>query len=130
MSDRIGPLTSVMLSTSAERFPALRAFYVDTLGLEPSGGTRGGQRVAFSWSAPGLLLRLIISTHDQVRGDAPDPHRVLLNLQVDDIHAVAARLVAAGVEFTRPPAEESWGGWVATFADPDGNLVQLLQPAP
>ncbi len=25
------------------------------------------------------------------------------------------------------PEQESWGGWVATFKDPDGNVLQLLQ---
>jgi predicted enzyme related to lactoylglutathione lyase len=31
------------------------------------------------------------------------------------------------VDFTRAPAREEWGGWVATFADPDGNVLQLMQ---
>lgn len=129
-NDRIGPLTSVLLFTSAERFPAMRAFYAETLGLEAGAGHGQEQRVAFSWGAPLLLLRLILSVHDRVEGAAGDPFRVLLNLQVDDIHAVAARLGAAGVEFTRAPSQESWGGWIATFSDPDGNLLQLLQPTP
>jgi uncharacterized glyoxalase superfamily protein PhnB len=40
---------------------------------------------------------------------------------------VAERLAEAGVEFLRQPEQESWGGWVATFRDPDGNTLQLLQ---
>ena len=50
----------------------------------------------------------------------------MINLGVDDIHAEHNRLVDAGVVFIRPPERESWGGWVATFQDPDGNLA----PAP
>ena len=46
---------------------------------------------------------------------------------VDDIYAEAKRLSEAGVEFIRQPEQESWGGWVATFKDPDGNVLQLLQ---
>ena len=53
-----------------------------------------------------------------------------VNLSVEDIHAVHARLVAAGVVFTRPPEREDWGGHVATFSDPDGNVVQLMQVPP
>ena len=34
---------------------------------------------------------------------------------------------AMGDAFTRPPGREPWGGLVATFADPDGNTLQLLQ---
>ena len=32
-----------------------------------------------------------------------------------------------GVQFIREPEEESWGGTVATFSDPDGNILQLLE---
>jgi predicted enzyme related to lactoylglutathione lyase len=31
------------------------------------------------------------------------------------------------VEFIRQPEREQWGGWIATFKDPDGNILQLLQ---
>ena len=31
-----------------------------------------------------------------------------------------------GVEFIREPEREDWGGWIATFLDPDGNVLQLL----
>ena len=51
----------------------------------------------------------------------------MVNLGVKDIHAEHERLVSKGVEFTRPPEREHWGGWVATFSDPDGNTIQLLQ---
>ena len=36
-------------------------------------------------------------------------------------------LADAGVTFTRPPEAEDWGGQVASFLDPDGNLIQLMQ---
>jgi predicted enzyme related to lactoylglutathione lyase len=54
--------------------------------------------------------------------------RVTVNLGVDDIHAAYRTLLARGVVFVRPPEREHWGGWVASFRDPDGNLIQLLQP--
>jgi predicted enzyme related to lactoylglutathione lyase len=49
------------------------------------------------------------------------------HLGVADIHALHRSLSDEGVEFIRPPEKEGWGGWVATFKDPDGNIVQLLQ---
>ncbi len=127
MSDRVGALTSVLLFTSEERFPAMRAFYIDALGLEPSADR--GMRTAFDWKVEPLRVRLIISTHDGVEGMASDPYRMMVNFQVDDCVATAARMEAAGVVFSQPPTQLSWGGWVATFTDPDGNIVQLLQPA-
>jgi len=65
-----------------------------------------------------------------VSGASRDPFRIMVNLAVDDIRAVHARLLKAGVVFTRAPESEEWGGQVASFLDPDGNVLQLLQLAP
>jgi predicted enzyme related to lactoylglutathione lyase len=55
----------------------------------------------------------------------------MVNLAVDDIEVVYRRLRAAGVAFSRAPEREPWGGVVATFADPDGNTLQLMElPSP
>lgn len=72
-------------------------------------------------------VRFNIGVHNRVQGANPDPFRFMPNLGVDDIHLDYRRLKAEGVEFIRPPEQEHWGGWVATFKDPDGNTLQLLQ---
>ena len=74
-------------------------------------------------------VRFNIGRHSEVSGPSKDPFRFMPHLGVDDIHAEARRLTEAGVEFIRRPEQESWGGWVATFKDPDGNVLQLLQLA-
>ena len=51
----------------------------------------------------------------------------MINLGVNDIHGEYDELRRRGVDFLRPPEREHWGGWVATFRDPDGNVLQLLQ---
>ncbi len=102
-------------------FPRLLAFYRDTLGLKPRSVKPFFAN--FEWGG----LRLSIGRHFRVKGGNPDPERIMVNFQVDDIHAAHRRLVSAGVRFTRPPEREAWGGWVATFHDPDGNTLQLLQ---
>ena len=126
MTDRVSGLAGVVIWTTAERYPAMRAFYVDTLDL----ATRSDRAdfVSFVLSEADDV-RLNLSVHREVEGAARDPLRIMLLLRVDDIHATAARLEAAAVRFTRPPEREPWGGWIATFPDPDGNIVQLLQPA-
>ena len=106
---------------STDRFDAMRDFYLHTLGLTPRADRF--EHVDFEWGP----MRLLIVTHSGVSGPARDPLRVMLNLDVDDIEAVYERLKARGVEFTRPPEREPWGGWLATFTDPDGNTLQLLQ---
>jgi predicted enzyme related to lactoylglutathione lyase len=72
-------------------------------------------------------VRFNIGLHNEVSGASKDPFRFMPHLGVDDIHAEAQQLAKAGVEFIRQPEQESWGGWVATFKDPDGNVLQMLQ---
>lgn len=114
-------LAGVLIWTDAERFPAMRDFYRDTLGLHPR--SVRDDFVNFAWGD----TRLSVAVHDDVAGPALDPLRIMVNLAVDDIHAAHERLSAHGVPFDRPPEQEEWGGWVATLRDPDGNVVQLFQ---
>jgi predicted enzyme related to lactoylglutathione lyase len=114
-------LAGVLIWTEAARFPAMARFYRDTLGLVPR--SVKSDFINFDWRG----VRLSVGVHDRVAGTNRDPLRVMINLTVADIHAVHERLVGAGVAFTREPAREDWGGWVATFADPDGNVLQLMQ---
>jgi predicted enzyme related to lactoylglutathione lyase len=99
----------------------LVAFYRDTLGLRPH--SLHPHFVAFRWGA----MRLSLGRHRHVAGPARDPYRIMINLAVQDIHAMYEALVARGVSFLKPPTQEDWGGWIATFVDPDGNILQLLQ---
>ena len=104
-----------------ERMAAMAAFYRDTLGL-PVHSERP-HFVAFEWGD----MRFSIGAHSEVRGKNAEPQRIMVNLATSDIHTLHKRLAAAGVRFIRPPEREHWGGWVATFEDPDGNLLQLLE---
>jgi predicted enzyme related to lactoylglutathione lyase len=116
-------LAGVLIWTEPERFEAMARFYRDRLGLTPRSSKP--EFINFDWGG----IRLSVSIHDRIAGASRDPFRIMVNLAVDDIGAVHARLVKAGVVFTRPPEREDWGGQVATFLDPDGNVLQLMQPA-
>jgi predicted enzyme related to lactoylglutathione lyase len=98
----------------------LVAFYRDVLGLRPR--SVKAESAQFEWDG----FRLTISSHSGVKGKNRDPDRIMINFAVQDIAASYERLAAAGVEFRRLPSRERWG-WVATFSDPDGNTLQLLQ---
>ena len=99
----------------------LVGFYRDVLDMEPASQREGFMAFQFG------DLRLTISDHSEVEGVAKDPLRIMVNLAVDDIHLAYQRLRGKGVEFLREPEKEHWGGYVATFKDPDGNVLQLLQ---
>ncbi len=109
------------MSTDAKRFDAMATFYADILALPVR--SRHVGFVNFVWGD----FRLTIHAHSEVVGRAADPDRVMINFAVTDIAATHERLVRAGVEFRRPPEQEAWGGSIATFADPDGNTLQLMQ---
>ena len=44
---------------------------------------------------------------------------------IDDIDSAYADLSGKGVEFEMPPTEQPWGGTLALFKDPDGNVYYL-----
>lgn len=46
---------------------------------------------------------------------------------VADLSAAYEELLAKGVRFTMVPTKQPWGGFMATFADPDGNVFYLDQ---
>jgi predicted enzyme related to lactoylglutathione lyase len=117
----IDGLAGVLIWTAADRFPGMARFYREALGLAPRSAK--GDFINFDWRG----IRLSVGVHDGIDGTSRDPLRLMINLAVTDIGAVHDRLVRAGVVFTRPPEREDWGGWVATFADPDGNVLQLMQ---
>ena len=49
-----------------------------------------------------------------------------VSLQVDDIQKTYDELTAAGVPFEAPPETQPWGGALAHFRDPEGNVLTLL----
>ena len=50
-----------------------------------------------------------------------------LSFETEDIVADCARLEDAGVNVIGAPERQGWGGWLATFQDPSGNALQLVQ---
>ena len=100
----------------------LLPFYRDTLGL------------GVGLEIPGFVVLgelgkpvLALGTHSEVRGRNADPARHMVGLASDDVDGDYKRLKGAGVEFVENPTD--YGTLrIATLKDPEGNLVQLLQP--
>ena len=100
----------------------LLPFYRDVLGLEV-GFESPGFVVLGELGAPALAL----GTHSEVRGRNADPARHMVALTTDDVRSDWKRLKDAGVEFVEDPTDYN-NVRIATLKDPEGNLVQLLQP--
>lgn len=52
-----------------------------------------------------------------------------IGFAVADLTREHARLRELGVAFPMPPARQPWGGFMALFADPDGNAFYLDEVA-
>ncbi len=105
---------------------AARQFYTQQLGLPLRAENMAQGWLAFEVGGPQLVV-------ERVDPDAPEDEQVLvgrftgLSLAVDDIQAACARMRAAGVHFNEAPERQAWGGWLATFEDPSGNSLQLVE---
>ncbi len=107
---------SVMIGT--EEFGRLLPFYRDVLGLNVQ--MEGDE---FAVLADG---KLAVERHSEVHGRSREPNRVMVNFQVGDCQTEYERLRGKGVEFVRQPSQED-GFTIATFLDPDGNVLQLFE---
>src|SRR3989304_7256252 len=92
---------SVILWT--EDLPRLKGFYQDVVGLKLQMESEGF--VVFE----GAPAQLLLGTHSEGHGPSKDPHRVMVDLIVDDCQAEYEGRRARGVEFIRSPAKEDDG---------------------
>ncbi len=50
-----------------------------------------------------------------------------LSFEIPDIQEACENLKARGVPFIGAPEKQQWGGWLAHFRDPCGNVLTLVQ---
>ena len=101
---------------------SLLPFYRDVLGLPLAVDTPGFVLLGSNPRGPAVTL----GTHSEVKGKNTDPARHMVGFESDDIQADFQRLKSKGVEFIEEPTQFDQVT-VATFKDPEGNYVQLLQ---
>ncbi len=111
-------LNSIMLGTSQPK--VLGEFYEKVFG-RPADMMEDGW---YMWQVGAASLN--IGEHSEVVGTAKEPARVILNLESKDVKGEFER-IKADVTVIKEPYEVE-GGWIATFADPDGNYLQLMSP--
>lgn len=95
-------------------------FYEETLGLEKkyeyssyAGFECGGVEI-------GLIPKL-------KQAERVSPVSPSVESMVDDVDKVYKYLKDKGVRFTKELHDEPWGGRQATFTDPDGNILEIVQ---
>src|SRR5580692_9537247 len=107
------------------------AFYVDKLGFEKledtdlGGGKRWVRVRPTGSTGAGILLAKAVTEKQLASVGNQTGGRVFIFMETDDFSRDYNALVARGVVFVRPPAEESYGT-VAVFEDLYGNLFDLV----
>lgn len=104
------------------------AFYRDVLGLRVVDQDQywtsldvGGARIGLHWTEGNKI--------PYVARDDHGPHAgACLTLRTDDIRRTVQHLRARGVRFLGDVTDAPWGS-LATFEDPEGNVLKLMQPA-
>ena len=110
-------------------FARSRAFYRDVLGLPELFVDDKFQFAAFS--AGGVRFAVVGGADSKKMREARggDVHAGIA-FCVPDVDAAYRELEGKGVRFTMKPSKQPWGGYMAMFADPDGNIFYLDTPPP
>lgn len=104
----------------------LAKFYQKKVGLKQSWDAVMGKNANVYGFTIGKM-DLVIMDHSKIKGKSKDPSRLMFNLEVDNIEKEFAKLKKAGVKVIAKIYHIEEYGYLATFADLDGNYFQLVK---
>jgi len=99
---------------------ALHDWYLAALPPERSHSQNGYRFLDYG------SLEILIDNRAELAETAAEPTRLIMNFHVPDARAAAARLTELGAQWVAE-LEDRNGNLFGTVADPDGNLVQIIQ---
>jgi catechol 2,3-dioxygenase-like lactoylglutathione lyase family enzyme len=101
---------------------ALKAWYVEHLGVPEAYG-------AMSFEGPEAQGITMFTFFPETTGHfGGGEQRAMVNFRVDSMDELLAKLEAAGVRIDPRPEDESYGKF-AWIWDPEGNRIELWEPA-
>ena len=114
-----------LFSPSAKK---LAGFYRDKVGLKIKFEAVMGEHDEEMYEmSVGKKSGFYIIDHSKVKGTSKQPERILFNLEVDNIKKEVTKLKKAKVKLVADTYHIEGYGYIATFADVDGNYFQLVQ---
>lgn len=108
----------------SENPKVLREFYEKVLEKKPD--MDYGEYFGFTAGKTFLSF----GPHDKVKGKSKEPERIMINFETKEVKEEFERIKKLGAKVIAEPyqMDEDSTGWIATFADPDGNYFQLMTP--
>ena len=102
----------------------LSEFYKKVLEKKPDMEFEG----YYGYSAGSTFITF--GPHDKIKGESKQPERIMINFETKDVKGEFERIKGLGATVIKEPYQMGEGdsGWIATFADPDGNYFQLMTP--
>lgn len=108
---------------------ALTAWYKRHLGVGPGCGTDANGEVD-QWSWNTRAGQTVFTPFKADTDYWPADRSFMLNLRVTELDALIESLKAAGIEvITKPEWDDPYAGRFARIHDPEGNPIELWQPA-
>ncbi|MFM2431469.1 MAG: hypothetical protein RLZZ511_2682 [Cyanobacteriota bacterium] len=101
-----------------------QTFYCDLLGWVPTAIEPGGSFLLFKVGGVDLVI-------ENVKDDIEAQQNLVgrftgVSFTVPDVQAIYDDLSQKGVKFVQIPEQQSWGGTIASFVDPDRNGITLV----
>ncbi len=127
----VGPIEAVRVFTA--HLAQARRFYGETLGLAELFADEA--MVMFATGQAKLIVERVEAGDPEASGpEASGPEAsglvgrfAAFSFTVADMAAAASALRERAVAFLGPPERQGWGGVLAHFKDPDGNILTLVE---
>ncbi len=126
---RIGVILAVAdVATVTDFYRDVLAFTVDTVYDDPAYATLSRGSVRLSLAEAGHPAE---DLPDYEMTTIPDPHRpfAMLVIETDDCAALTAEVRGRGARIVSEVFRPPWGGARSFISDPEGNLIELEEPA-
>lgn len=125
------PVLELRVALTVKDFERSIKFYCDGLGISPAAIWDNGQGRALMLDMQHAALELFdevqAETIDQVEAGRRVSGQIRFALQVPDLKAAMARLLAHGAKLVHEPVVTPWGDTNVRLEDPDGMQITLFQ---
>lgn len=125
------PVLEFRIALTVDDYDRIVEIYREGLGLEPSALWVTGDDRAILFEMGRATIEIFDEPHaavvDHIEVGRRVSGQIRFALQVPDVEAAVARLVAIGVELVAPPVLTPWNDTNARLRTPDGMQITLFE---